>query len=90
MHARQKVVGAFDAFLRLTPQDLWRILTASRQAGLGIPRERHHVAGRKRLLQLGSVIPDRDGRSPEALQKLVASEVARWTPVLKAAGATAN
>jgi tripartite-type tricarboxylate transporter receptor subunit TctC len=45
---------------------------------------------RKRLLELGSVIPDQDGRSPEALQKLVASEVARWTPVLKAAGATAN
>jgi tripartite-type tricarboxylate transporter receptor subunit TctC len=47
-------------------------------------------ATRKRLLELGSVIPDRAGRSPEALQKLVESEVARWTPVLKAAGATAN
>ena len=45
---------------------------------------------RKRLEELGSVIPDREGRSPEALQKLVASEVARWTPVLKAAGVTAN
>lgn len=42
---------------------------------------------RKRLLDLGGVIPDKDGRSPEALQKLVESEVARWTPVLKAAGA---
>ena len=45
---------------------------------------------RKRLLDLGSVIPDKAGRAPEALQKLVASEVARWTPVLKAAGVTAN
>lgn len=45
---------------------------------------------RKRLLELGSVIPDVAGRSPEALQKLVESEVARWTPVLKAAGVTAN
>jgi putative tricarboxylic transport membrane protein len=45
---------------------------------------------RKRLLELGSVIPDLDGRSPAALQKLVESEVARWTPILKAAGATAN
>jgi len=42
-------------------------------------------ATRKRLLQLGSVIPDKAGRSPQALQKLVESEVARWTPILKAA-----
>jgi tripartite-type tricarboxylate transporter receptor subunit TctC len=40
-------------------------------------------ATRKRLLDLGSVIPDRAGRSPEALQKLVESEIARWNPVLK-------
>jgi tripartite-type tricarboxylate transporter receptor subunit TctC len=45
---------------------------------------------RKRLLDLGSVIPDKDGRAPAALQKLVESEVARWSPVLKAAGVTAN
>lgn len=45
---------------------------------------------RKRLLELGGVIPDKAGRGPEALQKLVESEVARWTPVLKAAGAVAQ
>lgn len=45
---------------------------------------------RKRLLELGSVLPDKAGRTPAALQKLVESEVARWTPVLKAAGVTAN
>ena len=39
---------------------------------------------------LGSVLPDKAGRTPAALQKLVESEVARWTPVLKAAGVTAN
>jgi tripartite-type tricarboxylate transporter receptor subunit TctC len=38
---------------------------------------------RKRLLELGSVIPDKAGRSPQALQKLVESEVARWNPILK-------
>jgi tripartite-type tricarboxylate transporter receptor subunit TctC len=43
---------------------------------------------RKRLLELGSVIPDKAGRSPDALSQLVKSEVARWTPILKAAGAT--
>jgi tripartite-type tricarboxylate transporter receptor subunit TctC len=42
-------------------------------------------ATRKRLLELGSVIPGKAGRSPQALQKLVESEVARWTPILKAA-----
>src|ERR687894_2080237 len=45
---------------------------------------------RKRLLDLGGVVPDAAGRTPEALQKLVESEVARWTPVLKAAGAVAQ
>jgi tripartite-type tricarboxylate transporter receptor subunit TctC len=43
---------------------------------------------RKRLLDLGSQLPDKAGRTPEALGKLVASEVARWTPILKASGAT--
>jgi tripartite-type tricarboxylate transporter receptor subunit TctC len=44
-------------------------------------------ATRKRLLELGSVIPDKAGRSPEALANLVRSEVARWTPILKSADA---
>lgn len=45
---------------------------------------------RTRLLELGSVIPDKAGRSPEALSALVKSEVARWTPILKAAGAVGH
>ncbi|WP_375458656.1 tripartite tricarboxylate transporter substrate-binding protein [uncultured Enterovirga sp.] len=45
---------------------------------------------RKRLLDLGAVIPDAKGQGPQALQTLVETEVARWTPVLKAAGAVAN
>jgi tripartite-type tricarboxylate transporter receptor subunit TctC len=45
---------------------------------------------RKRLLDLGGVVPSAAERTPESLQKLVESEVARWTPVLKAAGATAE
>jgi tripartite-type tricarboxylate transporter receptor subunit TctC len=47
-------------------------------------------ATRKRLLELGSVIPDVEGRSPQELQRLVESEVARLTPILKAADATGN
>ncbi|WP_445501404.1 tripartite tricarboxylate transporter substrate-binding protein [Microvirga sp. G4-2] len=45
---------------------------------------------KKRLLELGGVLPSAEERTPEGLQKLVNSEVARWTPVLKAAGATAE
>ncbi len=45
---------------------------------------------KKRLLDLGGVIPTAQERTPEALQKLVESEVARWTPVLQAAGAKAE
>lgn len=45
---------------------------------------------RKRILELGGVIPNAAGQGPDALQKLVESEVARWTPVLKAAGVVGN
>ena len=41
---------------------------------------------RKRLLELGSVLPDKTRRGQEALVALVKSEIARWTPVIKAAG----
>ena len=38
---------------------------------------------RKRLLDLGSVIPEAAQRTPEALAGLVNSEIAKWTPVLR-------
>jgi tripartite-type tricarboxylate transporter receptor subunit TctC len=41
---------------------------------------------RKRLLDLGSVLPDKAGRSQQALASLVRSEIDRWTPIIKAAG----
>ena len=41
---------------------------------------------RKRLLDLGSEIPDQGRRGPQALAELVKSEIERWTPVIKAAG----
>jgi tripartite-type tricarboxylate transporter receptor subunit TctC len=70
----------------------WNALFAPK----GLPKEIHSKLAdtlvnaledpntRKRLLELGSVVPDRAGRSPQALQKLVESEVARWNPILKA------
>lgn len=42
-------------------------------------------AVRKRLLELGSVIPPPANRTPEALAALVKNEIAKWTPVLKPA-----
>ncbi|MCC7271986.1 MAG: tripartite tricarboxylate transporter substrate binding protein BugD [Alphaproteobacteria bacterium] len=48
------------------------------------------AATRKRLLDLGGVIPEGKERTPEYLGDFVKSEVARWTPILKAAGAVAN
>ncbi|MGE3145627.1 MAG: tripartite tricarboxylate transporter substrate binding protein BugD [Pseudorhodoplanes sp.] len=43
---------------------------------------------RKRLLELGSDIPGPDRRGPQALANLVKSEIAKWSPIIKAAGAT--
>ena len=60
------------------PQDVAARLNATLVAAL------EDANTRKRLLDLGSVIPDKAGRSPQALQKLVESEVARWNPILKA------
>jgi putative tricarboxylic transport membrane protein len=40
---------------------------------------------RKRLLDLGSVIPALTDRTPQALAALVKSEIGKWTPVLKPA-----
>jgi tripartite-type tricarboxylate transporter receptor subunit TctC len=42
---------------------------------------------RKRLLELGSDIPGKDGRGGAALSTLVQAEIAKWTPVIRAAGA---
>jgi tripartite-type tricarboxylate transporter receptor subunit TctC len=40
---------------------------------------------RKRLLDLGSEIPDKSRRGQQALAALVKDEIARWTPIIKAA-----
>jgi tripartite-type tricarboxylate transporter receptor subunit TctC len=38
---------------------------------------------RKRLLELGSEIPDKTQRGQQPLAALVTSEIARWTPIIK-------
>jgi tripartite-type tricarboxylate transporter receptor subunit TctC len=45
---------------------------------------------RKRVQELGGDIPDKPGRGPQALAGLVKSEIARWTPVIKAANVKAE
>lgn len=40
-------------------------------------------AVRKRLLDLGSDIPGKDRRGPQALGVLVKGEIAKWTPIIK-------
>jgi tripartite-type tricarboxylate transporter receptor subunit TctC len=40
---------------------------------------------RKRLLDLGAVIPDKSQRGQQALAALVKSDIARWGPIMKAA-----
>jgi tripartite-type tricarboxylate transporter receptor subunit TctC len=41
---------------------------------------------RKRLLDLGSDIPDKPRRTPQALANLVKTEIDRWSPIIKSAG----
>jgi tripartite-type tricarboxylate transporter receptor subunit TctC len=41
---------------------------------------------RKRLLDLGSELPEPPARTQQALAALVKSEIAKWTPIIEAAG----
>ena len=43
----------------------------------------HNV--RKRLVDIGGDIPGKEKRGQQALAALVKSEIARWTPIIKAA-----
>ena len=45
---------------------------------------------RKRLLDLGSDIPGKERRGQQALSALVKSEIEKWSPIIKAAGAVVN
>jgi putative tricarboxylic transport membrane protein len=79
-------VSAWNALFapKGTPKEIVAKLNETLSKGLDDP------ATRKRLLDLGSVLPEGKGRSPEALADLVKSELARWTPILKAAGAVGS
>ena len=44
----------------------------------------------KRLADLGASIPARNERNPKSFDRLVKAEIARWSPILKAASASSN
>jgi len=67
-----------------TPNDIVAKLAAALSNALDDP------AVQARYVELGSSAPNSAERGPAALQKLVESEVARITPVIKAAGVTAE
>ena len=67
-----------------TPADIVAKLTDALSKALDDP------AVQKRYVELGSSAPTGADRGPAGVQKLVESEVARITPVIKAAGATAE
>jgi putative tricarboxylic transport membrane protein len=76
-------VSAWNAIFapKGTPKDVVARLNDALVKALDDPNTR------KRLLELGGDVPDRQGRTPEALAKLVQSEVARWATVFKQMGA---
>jgi len=45
---------------------------------------------RRRLTLLGCDIPEKAARGPAALHALVVAEIARWSPIIKAAGVSMN
>jgi tripartite-type tricarboxylate transporter receptor subunit TctC len=47
-------------------------------------------AVRKRLQDIGAIVPPPQRRGPQALRDFVSAEIDKWTPVIKAAGAGLN
>jgi tripartite-type tricarboxylate transporter receptor subunit TctC len=77
-------VSAWNALFapKGTPPEIVGRLNAALSSALDDPDVQ------KRLLDLGCNIPAGPERSPEALGRYVRQEVQRWTPLLKATGAT--
>ena len=62
-----------------TPRPIVDRLTEALDKALDDPNTR------KRLLELGGEVPDKTKRGQQALANLVKSEIARWTPIIRAA-----
>jgi tripartite-type tricarboxylate transporter receptor subunit TctC len=80
------IFSAWNAMV--APKDTPKDIVAKLADALGKALDDPTV--QKRYVELGSSAPKGADRGPAGLQKLVESEVARITPVIKAAGATAE
>ena len=80
------IFSAWNAMV--APKDTPKDIVAKLADALG--KALDDPAVQKRYVELGSSAPKGADRGPAGLQKLVESEVARITPVIKAAGATAE
>lgn len=67
-----------------TPKEIVDKLADAANKALDDPKTR------KRLDDIGAVVPAAANRGPKGLRDFVAAEIAKWTPVIKAAGATGN
>ncbi len=76
-------VSAWNAIFapKGTPKDIVSKLNGALVKALDDP------ATRKRLLDLGADLSNKEAVTPEGLRKLVQTEVARWNKVLKMAAA---
>lgn len=67
-----------------TPKEIVEKLAAAANKALDDP------VTRKRLEDIGAIVPSAANRGPQALRNFVTVEIDKWTPVIKAASATAN
>ena len=65
-----------------------RRCTRPRRECAGASQKRAPAVARSPLEEIGAVLPKR--RGADALKALVASEIEKWTPIIKAAGPAAN
>ena len=67
-----------------TPKPIVAKLSAALDKALDDP------AVRDRLVGLGGIVPGKEERGAASLEKLLKAEIARWSPILKAASASAS
>src|SRR5262249_34073432 len=67
-----------------TPKEIIARLAAALDKALDDPLVR------KRIAELGGSIPAKQERTPASFARLVKAEIARWSPILKAASVTTN